>query len=63
MEDSVMAAGGYVKYNIWGEGDYLGKSYWLWQSEEAYKLIKRYPTERWEQLMYFYLFKWAGYEE
>jgi hypothetical protein len=58
-----MAAGGYVRYNIWGEPKKMSKNYWLWQAECAHKLIDKYPEQRWEQLMYFYLFKWAGYEE
>ena len=49
-----MAAGGFVDKS---------SRYWLWQAENAYELINKYPENRWEQLMYWYLFKWCGYEE
>jgi hypothetical protein len=58
-----MAAGGYVRYNIWGEPKKMNKRYWLWQAACAYDWLEAYPEMRWKQLMYFYLFKWAGYEE
>ena len=57
-----MAAGGYVRYNIWGEPKEVNKRYWLWQAECAYNWSLAYPEQRWEQLMYVYLFRWAGYE-
>jgi len=57
-----MAAGGYVRYNIWGVPKEVNKRYWLWQAECAHELIDKYPEQRWEQLMYVYLFRWAGYE-
>jgi len=37
--------------------------YWLWQAENTYPWSVAYPEDRWEQLMYFYLFRWAGYED
>ena len=49
-----MAAGGFVNRT---------KEYWLWQAECACELIDKHPKERWEQLMYLYLFRWVGYEE
>jgi hypothetical protein len=60
-----MAAGGWVRYNIWGEPKRvsLGKRYWLKQAEYAYDLSVTYPKMDWEQLMYWYLFKSVGYEE
>jgi len=39
------------------------KEYWLWQAENAYPWSVSHPKSRWEQLMYFYLFRWAGYED
>jgi hypothetical protein len=49
-----MAAGGYVQFT---------KKYWLWQAQGSYKMIKKHNGSRWEMLMYWYLFKWAGYED
>ena len=58
-----MAAGGYVRYNIWGEPKEVNKNYWLWQANRTYEWFVREPDARWEQLMYLYLFKWCGYED
>ena len=58
-----MAAGGYTRYNIWGEPTYVPSAYWLWQAENAYDWFVTHPEMNWEQLMYFYLFKSVGYEE
>lgn len=58
-----MAAGGYTRYNIWGEPTYVSNLYWLWRAENAYHWFVTHPKINWEQLMYFYLFKSAGYEE
>ena len=58
-----MAAGGYTRYNIWGEPTYVPSAYWLWQAENAYHWFVTHPEMNWEQLMYFYLFKSVGYEE
>ena len=49
-----MAAGGYVQYT---------KAYWLRQAQESYEMMKKYPNSRWEQLMYWYLFKWRGCDD
>ena len=58
-----MAAGGWVRYNIWGEPTSV-KRYWVKQAEYAYDLFVAYPKmDCWEQLMYWYLFKSVGYEE
>jgi hypothetical protein len=59
-----MAAGGWVRYNIWGEPKRvgLGSRYWLKQAEYAYDWHVAYPGLRWEQLMYYYLFKSVGYD-
>ena len=58
MEDCVMAAGKFVK-GMPIEG---GKKYWLWQAERCLYWHQHEPQMRWEMFMYFYLFKWAGYE-
>jgi hypothetical protein len=49
-----MAAGGFVKDT---------NQYWLWQAQNAYVWSLKHPEQRWEQLMYWYLFKWCGYEQ
>jgi hypothetical protein len=49
-----MAAGGFINRT---------NKYWFWQAECAHELSLVYLDSRWEQLMYWYLFKWAGYEE
>jgi hypothetical protein len=41
----------------------VSKEYWLWQAKAAYEMIDKYPEQRWERHMYFYLFKWAGCDE
>ena len=41
----------------------LSGAYWLWQAQHTFEWSVSEPNARWEQLMYFYLFKWAGYEE
>jgi len=41
----------------------MSKRYWLWQAECACDLIEKHPKQRWEELMYYYLFKWAGYQD
>ena len=41
----------------------MSKEYWLWQAEQTYPWSVIEPEQRWEMFMYFYLFKWAGYEE
>jgi len=41
----------------------MSKRYWIWQAEMAYEYSVAYPEAKWEQLMYYYLFKWCGYEE
>jgi hypothetical protein len=41
----------------------MSKAYWLWQAKIAYELIDEYPRQKWEQHMYYYLFKWAGYTD
>jgi hypothetical protein len=41
----------------------MSKEYWLWQAECAYDWFVSHPEMRWEQLMYYYLFKSVGYEE
>ena len=40
----------------------MSKDYWLWMSENCFRWHKEEPNMRWEKFMYFYLFKWAGYE-
>jgi len=57
-----MAAGGYTRYNIWGEPTYVPCPYWLWRAENAYEWSLAYPEMNWEQLMYYYLFKSVGYD-
>jgi len=57
-----MAAGGWVRYNIWGEPKKMNKNYWLKQALYAYDLSVDYPDMDWEQLMYYWLFKSVGYE-
>jgi len=42
--------------------DCVSKEYWLWQAKAAYEMIEKYPEGRWERHMYYYLFRWAGYE-
>jgi hypothetical protein len=39
------------------------KEYWLLMAEKCYHWHLDEPGGRWEQFMYFYLFKWAGYED
>jgi len=39
------------------------KEYWLWQAKNTYRWAESLPNKRWEQFMYFYLFKWVGYED
>ena len=58
-----MASGGYVRYNIWGEPKKVNKNYWLWQAERCFEWSQYEPLMRWETHMYFYLFRWAGYNE
>ena len=58
-----MAAGGYTRYNIWGEPTYVPSAYWLGRAKNAYDWFVAHPEMNWEQLMYFYLFKSVGYEE
>ena len=43
--------------------DIMSSDYWLKMSEKCYYWHKDEPQMRWEAFMYFYLFKWAGYEE
>jgi len=57
-----MAAGGWVRYNIWGEPKKMNKNYWLKQAQYAYDCSVLYPSLNWEQLMYVYLFWSVGYE-
>jgi len=38
------------------------KEYWLEMAEKCYHW-HRDEGGRWEQFMYFYLFKWQGYKE
>lgn len=40
----------------------MSKRYWRWQAEMAYDYSVAYPDMRWEKVMYYYLFRWAGYE-
>jgi hypothetical protein len=43
----------------------MSKEYWLWQAKAAYEMIEKYPGQpgqSWERHMYYYLFRWAGYE-
>ena len=49
-----MAAGGFVKES---------NRYWLWQAERCFEWSQYEPLMRWETHMYFYLFRWAGYNE
>jgi len=51
--------GGWVNQGMEGG---LSEAYWLWQAQRTYEWYVREPDARWEQLMYFYLFKWSGYE-
>jgi len=41
----------------------MSKEYWLWQAENTYEWSVKQPAKRWEMMMYYYLFKWAGYRE
>ena len=43
--------------------DNMSREYWLWQAENTYAWTVIQPKQRWEMLMYLYLFKWAGYED
>jgi hypothetical protein len=43
--------------------NYMSREYWLWQAKATYEMIEKYPEQRWERHMYFYLFKWAGCDE
>jgi hypothetical protein len=36
--------------------------YWLWQAENTFNWVKKYPDMRWEQWGYYYLFKAVGYD-
>jgi len=42
---------------------YGTKSYWLCMAEKCYYWHLEEPRERWEQFMYFYLFKWRGCDD
>ena len=39
------------------------KESWLEMAEKCYFWHLEVPLGRWEIFMYFYLFKWAGYED
>jgi hypothetical protein len=41
----------------------MSKRYWIEMSEKCFHWHEEEPDMRWEVFMYFYLFKWAGYEE
>ena len=41
----------------------MNNLYWLLMAEKSYHWHLAEPGGRWEMFMYFYLFKWAGYED
>jgi len=41
----------------------VSKRYWMEMSEKCFLWHEEEPDMRWGVFMYFYLFKWAGYEE
>jgi len=41
----------------------MKNQYWLDMAEKSYHWHLQEPGGRWEQFMYFYLFKWRGYED
>lgn len=41
----------------------MNNLYWLLMAEKCYHWHLAEPGGRWEQFMYFYLFKWRGYED